>query len=451
MARPRLLPVHLLGIVLLAAAPAAAQQSPAPAGGATGKGEKPTAVKFIEFDHLNTDGDRAYVLKLNDGEPFQVRILNTCATAFTYEVQGILRQDPPAPGTLGLNAGEALGPKTLPVIHEERYGGYLVSIKRLNPNTLPCGVDSPNLVTRTLIISAPKMTWDLAFSGGFTLSNLASPHYYLRPDPTQAGKSIVQEDPSKNDDANLGIATWVHVYHHRLPSLAGTFGLGIRDSNKTEYYLGGGLRMSDKASINGGVVFGPVSRLKDGINIGDSVTDPNVLNDLPTMTKRGFFIGLSYSFIDVRGKLQQPFAGATGASGNTGTTGTGNATAAPAAPAPAAPATPATPAAPAAAQPATPPATPQPQAGACTVTFANESVTIGKEIGDKIEVAFTVAPAGCAWRIEAGVPAWANPVPLNGTGNGTITLTATAPNTFGTVRRETMRVSGKNLQITQAQ
>src|SRR4051812_24129200 len=96
------LPVHLLSILLIAAAPAAAQQPAAPAparpatgagaapsGGPTGKGEQPTAVKYIEFDHLNTDGDRAYVLKLSDGETFQVKILNTCPTVFSYEVRGI--------------------------------------------------------------------------------------------------------------------------------------------------------------------------------------------------------------------------------------------------------------------------------------------------------------------------------------------------------------------------
>jgi hypothetical protein len=442
---------HLLWIALMATRPAAAQSAggaaggnqPGGSGGNSGKAVQPTSVKYVEFDHLRTDGNRAYVLKLNDGEPFQVKVLNTCPAVFSYEVQGIVRQEESQNG-LRLNAGpeQPLEEKVLPVVHDEKYGGYLVTIRR-TLDTLGCK-DSDKLVARTLIISTPKMSWDLAFSGGFTVSTLTSPHYYLRPHPTEAGKTQVQEDTSKNDDANLGIATWVQVYHHSHPGLAGTFGIGIRDANKTEYYLGGGFRMSDKASINGGVVFGPVSRLKDGIGVGDTVTDPNILSDLPTKTTLGYFIGLSYSFIDVRGKLQQPFAGASGASGATGTTGTTPPAGTPPAPGPSA-----TPAPGAGTTPA-----PTAAGGTCQATFDNDpaknAVSVGKDPNAFVSVTISVSPAGCAWTVTGNPIPWATISPMSGTGNGAVRITATQTNVTGNDRTENALIGGKLLKITQS-
>jgi hypothetical protein len=411
---------HLRGYLIVCATAAALLISPAVVAAGAGQAgaqdkdkAKEVSVQFVSFDHLNTDGNRSYVLNLSHGEPFQVKITNTCPETFSYEVQGILRAEQGGDNLSGKD-GKALETKLLPVVHDEKYGGYLVTIKRTF-ETAVCK-DGEKLQPRTLMISTPKMTWDLSFSGGFTLSSLNSPHYFLRPHPTETGKKQVQEDADKHDDANLGIASYVHLYHHRVPWLAGMFGLGIRDSNKTEYYLGGGLRFSDKATLNAGVVFGPVTRLKDGINLTDPVSDDNVLNDLPTRTKRGFFVGLSYSFIDVRGKLQQPFAGATGAAGETGKTAT----------------------------------TQTPAAGAvCTATFDQEAVTLAATAGATETVNVTVKPDGCAWKVTGGTPAWATIEPLSSEGNKPIKITASEENPTANDRSTTVEIGGKALTITQ--
>jgi hypothetical protein len=415
--------VVVLGLAAMAVvAPSsgtAAENPPAPAASPSpdAKGAKETQVKYVAFDHLKTDGDRSYVLKLSDGEPFQVRITSTCPEVFSYEVHGIVREEDQEPG-LDAKAGKALETKVLPVIHDEKYGGYIVTIQKVDtvPSTSPCFP----LLSRTLMISTPKMTWDLSFSGGFTLTTLNNPHYYLRPHPTEAGKKQVQEDATKEDDVNLGIATYVHLYHHRLPWLAGTFGLGIRDQSKTEYYLGAGYRFSDKATVNAGLVFGPVTRLKDGVNVNDAITDDNVLNDPPTRTRRGFFVGISYSFIDVRGKLQQPFAGATGAGGASGTG-----------------------------------ATPKPKnptnAPTCTAAIEPTTVTLSPAKEATATVKLTASPPGCEWKITDGVPSWATVEPASGKGDATLTIKTKEANTLGQDRpASTVDISGAELKITQS-
>lgn len=372
-------------------------------------------VRFASFDHLNTAGDRSYQLHLSDGETFQVRILNTCPDVFSYEIHGIVREEAGSGGVDQRSGGQLKKEHVIPVVHDEKYGGYIVTIKRTLA-TAPCGDATAKLENRTLMISTPKMSWDLSFSGGFTLSSLNSPHYYLRPHPSEAGQKQIQEDPDKTDDANLGIASYVHLYHHRMPWLAGMFGLGIRDNNKTEYYLGGGLRFSDKATFNLGAVFGPVSRLKDGNNLTDAISDDNVLTDLPSRTRRGFFVGLSYSFIDVRGKLQQPFAGSTGAAGATGKTETGK---------------------------------PAEKAGACAVAFDATEVTLGAAANANATVNLKTTPEGCPWKVTDGVPAWASLTPTEGKGNAALKITATQANSTPKERTSVVDINGVSFTIKQ--
>jgi hypothetical protein len=379
--------------------------------------EHQKAVKFAAFDHLNTNGDRAYELQLTHGESFQIQILNTCPEVFAYEVHGIIRQEA-GTGITGKTA-LALEPKhVVPVLHDAKYGGYIVTIRRTVATGNPCGDDTAKLRDRTLMISTPQLTWDLSFSGGFTVSNLTSSNFYLRPHPTDTTKKQILEDPDKNDDATLGLASFVHLYHHRRPWLAGMFGLGLRDNNKTEYYLGGGLRFSDKATLNVGVVWGPVTRLKNGNNPMDATADDNVLTDLPTRTKRGVFVGLSYSFIDVRGKLQQPFAGATGAAGTTETTSTS---------APAAASTP----------------------EVCTATIDRPEVTLASTAKSTTTAHVTVKPEGCAWKVTDGIPTWATVVPADGKGDTTLTITASEANATPNDRTAKVDISGAVLTIRQ--
>jgi hypothetical protein len=365
------------------------------------------AAKEIRFNHLETTGDRAYELNLSNGEPFNVVIEQTCEPVFAYEVRGIYRSEEPTEQP-SVAAGGPLTTKTLTIVHDDQYGGYIVSLTRTAAGK-PC-VNSDGLQSRTLIISTRKLDWDLAFSGGFTVTSLTNPVFFVRPHPTVTGQSQVQEDVEARDDANLGIGTFVHIYHHRLPWLAGVFGLGIREGNRTEYFLGGGIRFNDKATLNLGYALGPVERLPNGVNTTDPVSDPNVLNNLSTRNRGGVFVGITYSFINVRQKLEQPFAGSE-------TQGQESANA------------------------------PADTRAACTVSLDPQELDVEAE-GGTSEVQVTPTNDTCTWAVGAEA-AWA-PVSTPGGRVGSQKVSIAVEANPGPRREHRLQIGGEELVIKQA-
>ena len=383
----------------------------------------------VEFNHRSQQ-ETAYTRHLKDGEELTIIIRETCEAAFSYEVRGIRRE--PEDTSVTTSSGEPqLTDKTLSVIHNEAYGGYIVNITRELPTGADaCGGATRELRSQTLIISTPKMDWDLAFSGGFTISGLTDPVYALQPHPTETDKKQIVHDADKQDFANLGIATFVHMYHERVPWLAGMFGLGIRESNQTEYYLGGGLRLNDRATINFGWALGSVARLPAGVSAMDPVTDDNVLMDLPRRVTGKLFMGISYSFINVGDRLQRPFAGASGSG---------------------------TP--PAAAAASTPAAAPT----ACRqVTLADADGVVATDVSSPVTLEFpanggdrtlnvSVSPPNCAWSLD-GTPGWAllSEGRLERQGDARLTFTA-SPNDTGSPHEETIAINGLNQSFTLTQ
>jgi hypothetical protein len=260
----------------------------------------------VHYDHQK-GGQASITRDLKNGDQMTVFITHTCPTQFEYEIRGYEKETPPAATA---KAVMGLSTKKLPLVHDSKYGGYVVSIRRIEGKD-PCteAGNVVNLESQTFLILVREATWDLSFTGGFTVSSLKNPVYAFKTDADGRTKHVV-EDTDKVDAATLGIAAFVHVYHQKHPWIAPAFGIGIRTDNKTEYYIGGAFRMNDKAAINAGVVFGPVTTLPAGVKVGDTVTDNNTLNNLPTRTGRGFFVAFSYSFLNARGALEKPFAGA---------------------------------------------------------------------------------------------------------------------------------------------
>ena len=163
-----------------------------------------------------------------------------------------------------------------------------------------------SLEPATLIIYTPRRTWAATVAGGFTISGLTNPVYEIN----QTSGSVVGTD--KGDDMKRGAGAFVHVYHQAWPELAPVpvFGLGIGSSDQSEYYFGLGVRLGDKAAINGGMVVGERAELPAGVNEGMKLTDVGALKELPTRVGATWFFGLSFSLIDAGDTLQRPFAGA---------------------------------------------------------------------------------------------------------------------------------------------
>ena len=257
--------------------------------------------------------ETAYTLRLQDGEEFSVSIANTCPQKFAYEVRGIRREAPQPTPRSEIRSLPPLSTKNINVVHSDSYGGYVVVISVANEEVACATGNGGPLESKTFIIFTPEPPdWNVSMSGGFTISGLIDPVYAIKPHPTTPGDKQLVEHIDRRDSANLGLAAFVNTYHERVPWIGPSFGLGVRGTNETEYYVGGGVRLSDKTTINFGAVFGPVAQLPATVSLGETVNDENVLTTLPTRIERSWFIGFSYSFIAVGTRIQQPFAGSGG-------------------------------------------------------------------------------------------------------------------------------------------
>ena len=251
--------------------PAVGQQAPENAG---------SRPETVVFDH-EEGGRRAYTLYLKDGEPFAVKIRNTCETEFTYEVLSIT-EDQPSPTQYRHSVSGVAGQttdKVIDVVHDDSYGGYFVEIRR--PATFvvcrnrqtesEVAVLSPTRLT----ITTPARRWRTSVSGAYTLTHLP------------------KDDCADGDPCNRvkqGLATFVHTYHDRFPFLAPMFGLGISGEGQAEYFVGGGLRLGNEGTISFGGVAG---KRRSGSN-----------------TQWSWFAGFSYAFLDTgTDALERPFAG----------------------------------------------------------------------------------------------------------------------------------------------
>ena len=84
------------------------------------------AQRPVDFNH-RLHQETAYTRNLKHGEDITIIIRETCEAAFSYEVRGILRE--PEDASVSTSSGELqLTDKTLRVVHNEAYGGYIVNI-----------------------------------------------------------------------------------------------------------------------------------------------------------------------------------------------------------------------------------------------------------------------------------------------------------------------------------
>lgn len=256
----------------------------------------------VTFDHKGSQRTVIHRLTLQDGERFEVVIQNTVERCFDYSVSRIERVREPQ-----LEAALALAPKTLELVHDKQYAGYIVSIQRSSSDGA-CG-DPPakSLEDSSVIISVETPSWQLAVSGGFTINGLTNNVYGSV--ENDEGLDIVVEDVDARDDATLGVASFLHVYHEAqpvwLPGLA--FGLGINETSKPTYYIGGFWRLGRVAMVGGGAVIGSVARLPVAVKVGGELSDPNLFTDLPTRVETRWFVAISFSFLGGREPFEKPF------------------------------------------------------------------------------------------------------------------------------------------------
>jgi len=250
----------------------------------------------VTFDHRSGTEFTSYVIDVEDEGLFSVGITNTCESEFVYEVLGVGGVDQPIALESSHSRAQSdrqtvqpsLGLVSIPIPHDDSYGGYLVEIRRRAEDSFACVEDGRVVRLRAarLVISTPKRAWVASVSAGFSLSGLVN----------AACDDVEEADrDDRCSDARPGLVSFVHVHHTRFDWAAPVFGLGL-SGGRPEYYIGGGLRLGSAATFNAGLVVGPVEN-----GFGE---------DRPTRFKRTWFFGVSYSLIGDDGSaIRAPFAG----------------------------------------------------------------------------------------------------------------------------------------------
>ena len=197
---------------------------------AFGKDDQSASSKTVEFDHASEKETASYHRSLKSGESFAIVINNTATNCFNYDLERVQREGFRA--QRGLSIGEPQ--KTLTQVHEERYGGYIVHIKRVTENPpAKCGeVEAvKKLKDATVIIAVETVGVEVAFAGGFTFSGLTNPRFASR--MNDAGMTEVIRDEDAEDTAALGVGAFIHTYGKSWPQWvpSPTFGIGINNGS----------------------------------------------------------------------------------------------------------------------------------------------------------------------------------------------------------------------------
>lgn len=266
----------------------------------------------VIIDHRNGRVDPDGTLRLREDENFCVEIVNTIPGCVTVNLEEV-----PSAAFQALGAGPPSA-VAFRVRHHEDAGSYKVAIG-IKPESACSGL-SP--LTREI----PVLTygWTLGLAGAFTADGLTDPVHFLesgqRPKPsdpeTVESGFFVRERSSAEDDAKLGAATFVHLYHSdparfaigRLHWAPLSFGLGIADGSQAKYFLGTGVRFSTRAFLTAGGAIGGRQRLPVSLGTGDFTTDQNALKNLGVETSLEWFVSLSFRGLDIDAtRLSAPF------------------------------------------------------------------------------------------------------------------------------------------------
>lgn len=141
-----------------------------------------------------------------------------------------------------------------------------------------------------------ETAWRYDFAGAFTVSGLHDKKYAI----DSSSKIIRAKD--EESDASLGLAAFIHTYHDSLCNRGGfcyvplSFGIGINDDSKVNYYAGMSLRFGQKAFLTVGANFGSVKTLPNGLSEG-STADANTLNNQKDRIGVAPFVSFSYTFL----------------------------------------------------------------------------------------------------------------------------------------------------------
>lgn len=250
-------------------------------------------------------------VRLRHDQWFCIEIVNTDESCILVNFQEL----PPS-----LQAAAGGPPVAFRVQHHEDIGSYKVTIGIKDH----CKTKTPRLDPLERVIPVETYGWTLGLAGAFTADGLTDPVFFLdqgerskpgEPETSETG-FFVRERSSAQDDAKLGAATFMHLYHNNQNKFGRggvnwvplSFGLGIGDSSQAKYFLGTGIRFGTRAFLTAGLALGARERLPDSLEVGLFTTDQNALKTLPQKTTEEWFLSLSFRGLDIDvSRLSAPF------------------------------------------------------------------------------------------------------------------------------------------------
>lgn len=300
----------------------------------------------VVVDHVSRER-KVREIAVQPGDRVSVAITNTCPDRFDYQALALQ-----SAATVDSNAATAdsttctadearaklvregfceLKTASLSFTHARSASGYEITI-RTKPNqpSVIRGLTKPDLdsaVTKMVgdakcevpkdatdkskpleafeyFLTVKSSPWALGMSGGLTISDVVDPRFAIVPDSTSTTTppaTIVIRDRSAEDSEKLGFAGFLHVHNEGWKlgdvPIAGTFGLGIQEKNSISGFIGVSAAAFDLAYLTLGWNWSSIDRLPAGQELGAAPINANVLNNLPTRTDSGWFLGVSFKLM----------------------------------------------------------------------------------------------------------------------------------------------------------
>ncbi len=303
----------------------------------------------VQFEHSDKDQRKQQSIDVEPGDRIEVVINNTCPDLFDYQYVAFTRSENESTPKGGPTAdiatcAEADAKKALKeagfcerkssalsFVHDRTASSYQIIVGKKAGVAVARGLtkkdfdaaitamtqqpkcDVPkDLAGKSIalaeqasyLIQVTSSPWALGMSGGLTISDVVDPRFAVVNDPASTATpptTIVVRDRGAEDSQKLGFAGFLHVHNENWKVLdmpiAPTFGLGIQDQNSISGFVGASLAAFDMAYLTFGWNWSSVERLPTGQRLGAAPISDNVLNDLPSRTDNGWFIGFSFKLM----------------------------------------------------------------------------------------------------------------------------------------------------------
>ena len=189
----------------------------------------------------------------------------------------------------------------------EQVYDYQLSADKMNielifsPTTTPGTTPSSKAIKRRNVNLLSKGGFKINTSLAMTLNNFGknSNDYFI------SEEGVIGSEA--NDYFMPNLSTMINFYPMISESfnLGGSFGLSIPISDNiggVNFLLGPSLFLGSKnrLSISGGVAYGPVDRLTNGIKVGDTTELRSLANYTKKVYDLGYFFGISFSLFDIK-------------------------------------------------------------------------------------------------------------------------------------------------------